>query len=132
MGLTSLAQINRSGVYDFWDSVWDTKYLYKHLTYNTFIFKDIFNEILSFFFFKYLFNRKVGNLGYNSVVKFEFKLNPVVYFSKIWILRYQSWFVLIMYYYNLSNYFKKKNRNFNKIYKYQNFFRVYKNYNYEF
>ena len=59
MGLTSLARINRSGVYDFWENFWETRYLYKHFLFNTHTIQNIYYEILSLFFFKYILSKSV-------------------------------------------------------------------------
>jgi len=132
MGLISLSQMNRSGQYDFWEDGWDSKYLYKHLLFNSLIFKDIFYELLNFFFFKYIFYTKFSTVGYNNLFKLTLKITPLIYFSKVWVLKYQNWFILVIYYYNLSNYFKRRNKNLQRIFSYRGILKSQKNYNHVF
>lgn len=132
MGLKSLAKINRSGIYDFWENSWDSKILYKDYFFYNHVLRKLFNELFSLFFFKYLF--KVTTLGSGLPYSHSggLKMTPLLYFSKTWILKYQNWVVLVVYYYNLSYYLKKKSKNFSQIHQYNVFYKTPKNYNFKF
>jgi len=132
MGLKSLAKVNRSGVYDFWENLWGSNTLYRNYLYHTKTLPVIFSELFSFFFFKYLFKRKKVGLGYLSSFKTEFKIPLILYFSKIWVLRYQNWVVLVVYYYNLTPFFRKRGKILNTSHRYNFFFKTSKNYNFKF
>jgi hypothetical protein len=64
MGLTSLACLNRSGVYTYWDDSWNSKYLYKRYYYSSFFIKVLINDLLNWPFFNtiYLLNKKKNRI----------------------------------------------------------------------
>jgi len=132
MGLKSLAKTNRSGVYDFWENSWDSKILYRDYLFQTHIFKKIFTELFSLFFFQYLFKLSYFGLGLPYSQGSSYKMTPLLYFSKTWILRYQKWVILVVYYYNLSYYLRKKSRTNSTTYQYNLFYKTPKNYNFKF
>lgn len=108
MGLTSLACLNRSGTYSYWDDNWSSNKLYRRYYYSTFFLKILITEILNGLFFNAIYINKVNTIGYISKYKL---INSYLYknilFGKVWFLKYQNWFVVIVYYYNL-NLLKKK------------------------
>jgi len=132
MGLTSLARINRSGVYDFWENFWETKYLYKYFLFNTHTIQNIYSEILSLFFFKYIFKNSPSGLGYTGLYFIDIKYKLPIYFSKVWVLRYQNWFIIISYYLNINLYLNKRGKLGTNNLKQKNFLKNFKNYNYNF
>jgi len=132
MGLKSLAKINRSGVYDFWESSWDSKILYRDYVFQTHIFRKVFNELFSLFFFKYIFKVSYFGLGAPYSQSGGYKMNLLLYFSKTWILKYQKWIILVVYYYNLSDYLRKKSKIGSSTYQYHLFYKTPKNYNFKF
>lgn len=132
MGLISLPRLNRSGVYDFWEFMWEGKYQYKHLFFNILILRDLFSEIFSFFFFKFIFRNSILSIGLNTVYPLNLTTKPTLYFSKIWILRFQKWFIVVSYYYNLTYFFKKKSKRVSKNFKYKVFFKLSENYKFKF
>lgn len=132
MGLKSLPQVNRSGIYDFWENSWESKFLYKNYFYLTYTLQFFFIEMFNFFFFKYLFKIKGFRLGYSVFFRKESKVFFKFYFSKVWILKYQNWFVLVTYYYNLTPYLKKKFIYTQAPYKYNSILKIHLNYNFKF
>lgn len=132
MGLTSLSQLNRSGIYDFWENQWEAKYIYKNLLYGTFILRDLFYEIFNSLFFKFLFKSTHSSLGYSRFYLKGMKIMPVIYFSKLWVIRYQGWLVLLLYSYNLNLSLKKKEKLSLTPHRYKFQSKLYKNYNFKF
>lgn len=132
MGLKSLAKINRSGLYDFWENSWDSNNLYQNYFSYTTSLQIIFNEIFNFFFLKYLFKNRYKSEGYTNFFKITEWIELNLYFSKIWVLKYHKWFVIIIYYYNITPYLKKKNKISLTNYNYTFFSKFYKNYNFKF
>ena len=132
MGLTSLSQLNRSGVYDYWENQWEGGYTYKNFLYTTFLLRDLFHEVFNFFFFKFLFKQTQTSLGYSKLYFRGVKTIPTIYFSKLWVIRYQNWLILLIYSYNLNLSLKKKEKSIATTYKYNMPFRLYKNYNFKF
>jgi hypothetical protein len=144
MGQISIPAANKSGYSMFWNSMWDSKH-----NYSIFLKQDIFiksslilflndysSDKLFFFlklktrlnfnkyFIKNLFFNK--NVSYNFFYKYIRKVNNNdLFFSKIWLLRYQSWVIL-----NVSIFVFLKDDNFKKniLINYDNwFFHYYKN-----
>ena len=112
MGQTSLPFLNRSGIFSFWNSTWDSKYLYPY-----FLIKFKYLELLFFKFFKkklfaikFLnFNEKVrGSVYYFK--NFRLKINQTLFkksifksylcISKLWILKFGSWLIFSIYLYD--------------------------------
>lgn len=113
MGQISIPASNKSGYSMFWNSMWDSKH-----NYNIFLKQDIFiKSSLILFFSDYSSDKLFFFLKYNSRNKFKkYVLNNVknkkkinfnsyynflrntnnndVFFSKLWLLRYQSWVIL--------------------------------------
>lgn len=114
MGQISIPASNKSGYSMFWNSMWDSKH-----NYNIFLKQDIFIKsslILFFsdyssdklFFFlkndsrKKLKKYKISNIRNKKKINFNlyynFFRNNVnnndIFFSKLWLLRYQSWVIL--------------------------------------
>lgn len=113
MGQISIPAANKSGYSMFWNSMWDSKH-----NYNIFLKQDVFIKsslILFFsdyssdklFFFLKLNSRnnfksyKIINfknkkkINFNLYYKFFRKNNNSdIFFSKLWVLRYQSWILL--------------------------------------
>lgn len=44
MGLTSLARLNRSGIYDYWDDSWNTNSLYKQYFFSIIVIKVLIDR----------------------------------------------------------------------------------------
>lgn len=113
MGQISIPASNKSGYSMFWNSMWDSKH-----NYNIFLKQDIFiKSSLVLFFSDYSSDKLFFFLKFNSRNKFKkFKINSVknkkkinfntyykfirnnvnndMFFSKLWLLRYQSWVIL--------------------------------------
>jgi len=132
VGLKSLSRINRSGSYDFWENMWESDILYKQHFFTSYSLKKILSETLNFFFMKYLFKKGFKGLGYYNLYKAEFFFKFLVFFSKVWVLKYQNWFIIFMYYYNLTKFFKKKIKYKSVRYNYRSFYKISMNYNYQF
>jgi len=132
MGLKSLSRLNRSGVYDFWENMWESKVLYKNYFSQIYTLQVLFNEVFNFYFFKYLFFLKFSKLGYKNIFNLEYRNKINLYFSRLWVLKYQNWLVLIIYYYNLNFYLKKKDKNVQNLPQYQSNFKIYRSYRFKF
>jgi len=113
MGQISIPASNKSGYSMFWNSMWDSKH-----NYSVFLKQDVFiKSSLILFFSDYSSDKLFFFLKLNSRNKFKnFKINNFrnkkkinfnlcynffrknnnneVFFSKLWLLRYQSWVVL--------------------------------------
>lgn len=114
MGQISIPAANKSGYSMFWNSMWDSKH-----NYNIFLKQDIFikSSLILFFsdyssdklffflksnsrnkFKKYKINiiRNKKKINFNLYYKFfrNVNNNNDIFFSKLWLLRYQSWVIL--------------------------------------
>jgi len=114
MGQISIPAANKSGYSMFWNSMWDSKH-----NYSVFLKQDIFikstlilflndysSDKLFFYlklksrsnFKKYLVNglKFKKNINFNSYYNYIRELNNSnnLFFSKLWLLRYQSWVIL--------------------------------------
>jgi len=127
MGLTSLSRLNRSGVYDYWEDSWFTEKTYKQHLFKTVVIKYLINEILSGFFFNILKKKNNTNLGFFQNQSVNFKSLFVLYFSKVWVLKYQNWVIILIYFFKL-NYTQK----FNNTLKINNFVKQKKLKNYKY
>lgn len=120
MGLISLPLSNRVGVYQYWDSIWDNKFLYRR-----FFFYNIFIN----FFFSNIFNNLIFNIFLKNLKKKQYKKGIFIssypfknsicqnYLGKIWYYIFQNWVVLNLNIYTSGNYsitnIKKKNFSLN-------------------
>ncbi len=117
MGQSSLPISNKLGVSMRWDSCYDNLINFKkQLLLDIFLkkfFDFVFEDKLIFFFFNNFFKK---NLKFNFFLNiFKFKNKKIVtYLSKLWILKYQRWFIVSFYLY-VPKVFLKKNLNFKKI-----------------
>lgn len=113
MGQISIPASNKSGYSMFWNSMWDSKH-----NYNVFLKQDIFiKSSLILFFSDYSSDKLFFFLKFDSKNKFKkFKIHSIrnkkkinfnsyynfirnnnkndIFFSKLWLLRYQSWVIL--------------------------------------
>ena len=114
MGQTSLPFLNRSGIFSFWNSKWDSKYLYPY-----FLIKFKYLELLFFKFFKKKFFA-IKFLNFNDKVKsslyyfknFNIKINQTLFkksifknyicMSKLWVLKFGSWLIFSIYLYDIG------------------------------
>lgn len=111
MGLTSLACLNRSGIYNYWDDNWDSKLLYNRYYYGSFFIKLLILELLSGSYFNTLFIIDKKNLGYYSKYKLIYSYSyKNIFFGKTWYLKYQNWLIVIIYFFNTKVFKKKINR----------------------
>lgn len=114
MGQISIPASNKSGYSMFWNSMWDSKH-----NYNIFLKQDVFiKSSLVLFFSDYSSDKLFFFLKFDSRNKFKkYRINNIknkrklnfnlyykyirsignnndIFFSKLWILRYQSWVIL--------------------------------------
>lgn len=113
MGQISIPASNKSGYSMFWNSMWDSKH-----NYNVFLKQDIFiKSSLILFFSDYSSDKLFFFLKFDSRNKFKkFKIHSIrnkkkinfnsyynfirnnnkndIFFSKLWLLRYQAWVIL--------------------------------------
>jgi len=113
MGQISIPASNKSGYSMFWNSMWDSKHNYSVLLkQDIFIksslilfFSDYSSDKLFFFlklnsrfkFKKYKINniRNKKKINFNSYYHFFRNINNNdIFFSKLWLLRYQTWVIL--------------------------------------
>jgi len=128
----SMPYVNKSGYSMFWNSMWDTKNSYSKFLQNDFFIKSFINFFLSDFF-QNQFILKLNNTNLTNFVNFNYKFhhfnnskklmslylienfNINIYFSKIWLFKYQNWIIIYFYIYSKSNsYIFKKNTRINK------------------
>ena len=103
MGLTSLAYLNRSGSYNFWNNSWDSLNLYKRYYFKGIYFNTLFQEIFNNVFFLTIFSKISKKHGlrrkYNTIKPTN---TNDLFWTKVWYLKYQLWVVLVINYYKLS------------------------------
>lgn len=144
MGLTSLAYLNRSGVYSYWDDSWDSKKLYKQYFYGNFFIKTVVQELLKGSFFNLIYfihpnhSEQPGYLNRYKIINSYFYKNML--FGKVWYLKYQTWLIIIVHYYDTKSVLKNNKpsqyqiktfifrKKYNRLRKYQSI----KNYNFIF
>ena len=130
MGLVSLPVLNKVSTSNYWNNIWDSSSLFKKYFYLTLFLNKFFN-ILFIDYTLSIINKlitknkiKKGYLYYNYLKKKIFKN---FFLGKIWVLKYQNWFLIIIKIFSIKT-FKQKNINFKKkkkkiknYYKYLNF-----------
>lgn len=141
MGLTSLSCLNRAGTYTYWDDSWDSIKLYRRYYYNNFFFRLLIADIFSGSFFNLIYNNKLRIPGYFSKYRVVYSYSyKNIFFGKIWFIKYQGWYIIILYYYNLK-FIKKVKKRFkliktkniiNKKFKYSYYLNIRKNFNFNF
>jgi hypothetical protein len=117
LGQTNLPMLNRVGYFLFWNSVWEDFFNYTRALREDYFVKDILTLILidrllfSKFFYSFKYYTFLQNYSSNFFSNFKyfyelrnsFKKSLVrftpVYFSKIWLIRYQKWFLVSIYIY---------------------------------
>ena len=111
MGQRNLFYLNKVKSSIFWNSNWDNFYLFsKKLNENLFL--------LNFFIFIFsdnifLSNYFLSKKNYYFLNKnYYFYKNIPVYFSRLWILKFQKWLLLLIFFYNTKNKKTKKYFNF--------------------
>lgn len=118
MGLISLSYLNKIQNSNYWNNVWDSKFLYKKYLYlSLFLNKylnNVFNDQSLNILVNYIINLNLKK-GYilNSLIKKKSSKNFLL--GKIWILKYQGWFIIIIKLFSLNssdlNYKRNKNKN---------------------
>ena len=119
MGQRSLTFLNKSGLFLYWDNIWDDNVNYKRfLKYSYFLNKFFYLFFFDNIFYKVYFSKNkileknsllfTKNLTTHSFYGFE----SFFYFGKLWFLKYNNWCIFIINIFN-SNYTKKdKKKNF--------------------
>ena len=115
MGLVSLPFLNKIQDSNYWSNVWDSKIMYKKYLFLSLFLNKFFNIIFSDYslniLISYIMNLNLKK-GYllNTYIKNKFFKNYLI--GKIWILKYQKWFVIILKIFslntNIKNLFNKK------------------------
>lgn len=126
MAQTSLPILNRSGIFSYWNSMWDSQFNYPYYL-TRFNFLDLFflkffkGSLFTFnfiklkhddmnkkiFFFKN-FKKKTKISNFNKNTK-NYLLNS----SKLWILKFNNWLILSIYLFDSSFKLKKKKKKIN-------------------
>ena len=118
MGQISVPSLNRTGYSMYWNSMWDDKHNYtRNLKEDIFIkrFMPLFFEdsISSFLLTSNIIKKKFNNQNYEIFIKPDQNLNEFknyiidlnkspLYFSKSWILKYQTWVIIYFFVYSFS------------------------------
>jgi len=123
MGQTSLPSLNRSGVFSYWNSSWDSQYQYTffltRFTYLELFFLTFFRSSIFLFNFLKLKNQQTISLYFfkNFKVKkklIDFKqkklLKHIFCTSKLWVIKFSGWIVLSIYLLDTSIKIKKKKK----------------------
>jgi len=118
VGLISLSYLNKIQDSNYWNNVWDSKLLYKKYLYLSLFLNKYINIIFSDYSLNILIkhiinlNLKKGFL-LNSNIKKNFIKNYIL--GKIWLLKFQNWYIIVIKIFNLSSnsklFLKKKNKN---------------------
>ena len=116
MGLISLSYLNKIQNSNYWNNVWDSKLLYKKYLYLSFFINKYINNIFNDYSIDILINYIINlNLkkGYILNSFLRKKINKNFILGKIWILKYQNWYIIIikMFTFNFKNLNLKINRN---------------------
>ena len=102
MGLISLPLLNRVGVYQYWDGLWDSNFLYRRYFFYTLFFNKFLNIIFDNIIFN-IFLKKLSLKKYKKGVllsNYSYKnLVGLNYFGRLNIYMYQDWLILISYIY---------------------------------
>jgi len=115
MGLISLPLVNKIQDSNYWSNAWDSKLLYKKYLFLSLFLNKFFNIIFSDYSLNILISYFISlNLkkGYitNSNLKNNFLKSYLL--GKVWILKYQKWFIIVIKIFSLENSlkisFKKK------------------------
>ncbi len=118
MGLISLPYLNKIQDSNYWNNVWDSKLLYKKYLYlSLFLYK-----FLNILFLDYSLNILSKNILTTNIkkgyifnnVKNKIK-NKKYILGKLWILKYQNWFIVVINIFNISLTDDKKIRNKKKL-----------------
>ncbi len=118
MGLISLPYLNKIQDSNYWNNVWDSKLLYKKYLYlSLFLYK-----FLNILFLDYSLNILSKNIlavnikkGYIfNNIKSKIK-NKKYILGKLWILKYQNWFIVVINLFNINLVEDKKTKNRKKL-----------------
>jgi len=106
MGLISLPLVNKIQDSNYWANTWDSKLLYKKYLFLSLFLNKFFNIIFSDYSLNILvsyiisINLKKGYLT-NSNLKNNFLRSYLL--GKVWILKYQKWFIIVIKIFSLEN-----------------------------
>lgn len=130
MGLISLPVLNKVSNSNYWNNIWDSSNLFKRYLYLSIFLNKFFNLLFIDYTLtiinKLLTKNKIkkGYLYYNYLKK---KILKNFYLGKVWILKYQSWFIIIIRVFSTKTIkskklsFQKKNKKIKSYYSYLNF-----------
>lgn len=130
MGLISLPMSNKVSTSNYWENIWDSSLLFKKFFFLTLY----LNKFLYTLFFDNVFLIIINNFikkkyfkGYKEYKKIQ-KLNNFFLLGKLWIFKYQTWYILVLNIFNVSNTHKRKKIN-KKVttYNFQNYIHKYYN-----
>lgn len=97
MGLISLPVLNKISNSNYWNNIWDSSQLFKRYFYLSLFINKFFN-LLFLDYSLYLINtiilKKQIKKGYFIENKISKKINKNILLGKIWILKYQKWFII--------------------------------------
>jgi len=113
MGLISLPVLNKISNSNYWNSIWDSQNLFKKYFYLSLFLNKYFNllfldyslNIINKIVMKTKFKR-----GYYLNSNLKKKILKNFFLGKVWILKYQKWYLIIIKLFN-TNILKKKRVN---------------------
>jgi hypothetical protein len=136
MGLISLSYLNKIQSFNYWNNVWDSKILYKKYLFLSLFLNKYFNLLFSDYSLNILM-RYIIELNFKKgyLLNYYFKKNLFsnYFLGKIWILKYQKSYLIIIKLFSLSNKvlkLKKKNKKWFSYNKNLNLNKIFKNYKY--
>lgn len=123
MGLVSLPVLNKVSNSNYWNNLWDSSLLFKKYFYLSLFINKFFNLIFLDYSLKIINKivlKKQLNKGYYIDNSLNKKLIKNFIIGKIWILKYQKWYIINLRLFTLKS-INKKQKNYKLKYK-ENFF----------
>ena len=133
MGLISLPVLNKVSSSNYWNNIWDSSNLFKKYFYLSLFLNKYFNLIFTDYTLSI-----VNSIILKSKLKKGYFLNNYLkkkilrnfFLGKIWILKYQTWYLIIVKLFSTKILKKKEINNKRKNKKWKNTYKyIYKNLN---
>jgi hypothetical protein len=127
MGLVSLPVLNKIGNSNYWNNIWDSSNLFKKYFYLSLFLNKYFNLLFTDYSLNIInaiiLNHKLKK-GYHLDKFIKNKILKSFFLGKIWILKYQGWYLIIIKLFSTKILKKKdfsikyKNKKWKNYYKY--------------
>ena len=135
MGLKSLPYVNKLQDFNYWLYMWDSTLLYKNYLYLSLFLNKFFNILFNDYSLNKLIYHIINiNFKKGFLLNYQ-KINVLFKYilGKIWIFKYQNWYVVIIKIFNLNGNIKKLNyKKFNSWNSYVKKIKFNKNYKFNF